>query len=68
MIISVGQYIYIIKNCCFYRGNMNYNSDKPIEILKQDLLGRTTFSRQLGEAINSYDGKDGLVFGLFCIK
>lgn len=47
---------------------MNYNLDKPIEIPKQDLLGRTTFSRQLGEAINSYNGKDGLVFGLFYIK
>lgn len=47
---------------------MNYNSGKLIENPKQDLLGRTIFSRQLGEAINSYDGKDGLVFGLFCIK
>lgn len=44
---------------------MNYNSDKPIETSEQDLLGRTTFSRQLGEAINSFDGKDGLVLGLF---
>lgn len=44
---------------------MNYNSDKPIKTSEQDLLGRTTFSRQLGEAINSYDGKDGLVLGLF---
>ena len=44
---------------------MNYNSDKPIENSEQDLLGRITFSKQLGEAINSYDGKDGLVLGLF---
>lgn len=44
---------------------MNYNSDKPIKTSEQDLLGRTIFSRQLGEAINSYDGKDGLVLGLF---
>ena len=38
---------------------MNYNSDKPIEYSEQDLLGRTTFSKQLGEAIYKYDGKDG---------
>ena len=44
---------------------MNYNSDKPIENSEQDLLGRITFSKQLGEAINSYAGKDGLVLGLF---
>lgn len=44
---------------------MNYNLDKPIKTSEQDLLGRTIFSRQLGEAINSYDGKDGLVLGLF---
>jgi P-loop ATPase len=44
---------------------MNYNSDKPIENSEQDLLGRITFSKQLGEAISSYDGKDGLVLGLF---
>ena len=28
---------------------MNYNSDKPIEYSEQDLLGRTTFSKQLGK-------------------
>ena len=44
---------------------MNYNSDKPIENSEQDLLGRITFSKKLGEAINSFDGKDGLVLGLF---
>lgn len=44
---------------------MNYNSDKPIESSEQDLLGRTTFSKQLGEAIYKYDGKDGLVIGVF---
>jgi P-loop ATPase len=44
---------------------MNYNSDKPIESSEQDLLGRTTFSKQLGEAIYKYDGKDGLVLGVF---
>lgn len=44
---------------------MNYNSDKAIESLEQDLLGRVTFSKQLGEAIYKYDGKDGLVLGVF---
>lgn len=44
---------------------MNYNSDKPIESSEQDLLGRTIFSKQLGEAIYKYDGKDGLVIGVF---
>ena len=44
---------------------MNYNSDKPIKSSEQDLLGRITFSKQLGEAIYKYDGKDGLVIGVF---
>ena len=44
---------------------MNYNSDKPIKSSEQDLLGRVTFSKQLGEAIYKYDGKDGLVLGVF---
>lgn len=44
---------------------MNYSADKPIESSEQDLLGRTTFSKQLGEAIYKYDGKDGLVIGVF---
>lgn len=44
---------------------MNYNSDKAIESSEQDLLGRVTFSKQLGKAIYKYDGKDGLVLGLF---
>lgn len=44
---------------------MNYNSDKAIESSEQDLLGRVTFSKQLGEAIYKYDGKDGLVLGVF---
>ena len=34
---------------------MNYNSDKAIESSEQDLLGRVTFSKQLGEAIYTYD-------------
>ena len=44
---------------------MDYNSDRPIETVNQDLLGRSTFSKQLAEAIYKYSGKDGLVIGLF---
>lgn len=44
---------------------MDYNSDRPIESANQDLLGRSTFSKQLAEAIFKYGGKDGLVIGLF---
>lgn len=44
---------------------MNYSTDKPINTEEQDLLGRTTFSKQLGKAICEYNAKDGLVIGLF---
>ena len=44
---------------------MDYNSDRPIETVNQDLLGRSTFSKQLAEAIYKYSGRDGLVIGLF---
>lgn len=44
---------------------MNYSTDRPIETGDQDLLGRASFSKQLGKAIYEYNGKDGLVIGLF---
>lgn len=44
---------------------MTYNEDRPIEREDQDLLGRVTFSRQVGKAIFEYSGKSGLVLGLF---
>lgn len=44
---------------------MNYSTDKPIGNKEQDLLGRTHFSKQLGNAIYKYEGNDGLVIGLF---
>lgn len=44
---------------------MNYSTDRPIETESQDLLGRSFFSNQLGKAIYEYNGKDGLVIGLF---
>lgn len=44
---------------------MNYSTDIPIETGTQDLLGRLSFSNRLGKAIYEYNGKDGLVIGLF---
>lgn len=44
---------------------MNIYTDKPIEKHNQDLLGRSTFSKHLGEAIYNYDNKDSLVIGLY---
>lgn len=44
---------------------MNYSADRPINTKQEDLLGRKSFSNQLGKAIYEYDAKDGLVIGLF---
>lgn len=44
---------------------MNYSTDGPIDTCEQDLLGRASFSKQLGRAIYDYNGKDGLVIGLY---
>ena len=44
---------------------MNYSSDRPIDNCEQDLLGRATFSKQLGKAILEYKYNDGLVIGLY---
>lgn len=44
---------------------MNYSADRPIDTEDQDLLGRSSFSKQLGKAIYEYKEKDGLVIGLF---
>lgn len=44
---------------------MNYNTDRPIESINEDLLGRATFSKQLAKAIYDYTCKDSLVLGLF---
>lgn len=45
--------------------DMDYNSDKPIEKFEDDLLGRATFSKQLGKTIYEYSVTDGLVIGLY---
>ena len=44
---------------------MEYRTDNPIEKQEEDLLGRATFSNQLGKGIYEYNGKSGLVIGLF---
>ncbi|MGT2924840.1 KAP family P-loop NTPase fold protein [Streptococcus caviae] len=44
---------------------MDYSTDRPIHTAEDDLLGRASFSKQLGKAIYEYNGKDGLVIGLF---
>ena len=44
---------------------MKYNTDKPIEKQEDDLLGRASFSNQLGKAIYGHKEKSSLVIGLF---
>lgn len=44
---------------------MQFNTDKPIQISTEDLLGRKSFSKTLSEAVNQYKGTDSLVIGLF---
>jgi len=44
---------------------MDYNTDRPIDSEDQDLLGRASFSKQLGKTIYECNGEDGLVIGLF---
>lgn len=44
---------------------MEYRTDNPIEKQEEDLLGRASFSNQLGKGIYKYNGKSGLVIGLF---
>lgn len=34
---------------------MNYSTDRPINTCEQDLLGRSSFSKQLGRAIYDYN-------------
>ncbi len=44
---------------------MNYSTDHAIKSIDEDLLGRASFSRQLGKAIYEYKGKDSLVIALY---
>lgn len=42
-----------------------YNTDRPIDNVKNDLLRRASFSKQLAKALYYYSGDDSLVVGLF---
>lgn len=44
---------------------MNYSADRAINSCSEDLLGRATFSRKLGQAIFEYKGSNSLVLGVF---
>ncbi len=44
---------------------MNYSADRAINSCSEDLLGRATFSKKLGQAISEYKGTDSLVLGVF---
>lgn len=44
---------------------MEYRTDNPIKKQEEDLLGRASFSNQLAKGIYEYNGKAGLVIGLF---
>ena len=43
----------------------NYNTDRAIKSVTEDLLGRAPFSQTLGKAIYEYKGEESLVIGLF---
>ncbi len=42
-----------------------FKPDQPIQSYKDDILGRSSFAKSLGNAILSYEGKDSIVIGLF---
>ncbi len=42
-----------------------FNPDQPIKSNKEDLLGRASFARSLGDVILRYKEKDSLAIGLF---
>lgn len=44
---------------------MNFSADKPIEFAGGDLLGRASFSENLGRAIYECDAKEGFVIGIY---
>ena len=45
--------------------NANYSTDRPINKVDEDLLGRASFSQRLGKAIVEYKGEESLVIGLY---
>jgi predicted KAP-like P-loop ATPase len=44
---------------------MNFSADRPIQSVKQDLLGRDSFARSLATAIQNWNGSDSLVVALY---
>jgi predicted KAP-like P-loop ATPase len=42
-----------------------YNPDRAIKDIQQDRLGRSSFSKHLGQDIYGYTGAEGLVIGLY---
>ena len=43
----------------------NFHTDEPITELKEDILGRGQFSKNLAQAICRYKGQESLVLGLY---
>jgi len=39
---------------------MNYSTDRAIEKIEEDKLGRAGFSQQVGKAIYDYKGNDSI--------
>ena len=44
---------------------MNFSADRPIQSVKQDLLGRDSFACSLATAIQNWNGSDSLVVALY---
>ena len=44
---------------------MNYNADRAITQIEDDLIGRSSFSKALGKAICDCDSLDSIVLGLY---
>ena len=42
-----------------------FKPDQPIQSSKDDILGRSSFAKSLGDAVLSYTEKESIVVGLF---
>ena len=67
MLVDVEYYRRNVTGIIFLIGGaqMNYSADRAINSCSEDLLGRATFSRKLGQAICDYKGTNSLVMGVF---
>ena len=45
--------------------NSDYNTDRPINNVNEDLLGRAPFAQTIGKALYEYKGEESLVIGLY---